>query len=189
MPKATSVTIEGEDDGWVPPPGWFVEQTPNGDTRLVASLPADRLPQVHAHLLASLAAPLNVLYRQRVDRQNPGPQTAPPRDFVSIDVEPGALTTALASASPLIHEDARCELWVRGRMGEQVVLDADGLLYMYPDDPSFRDALDEADVAHADVQTMADRDYVKHWFDAACDPMEAAFIETLGLVEVPPQRG
>ncbi len=92
---------------------------------------------------------------------------------------------ALGEASPLIHGDARCEVWLRGGLGEQLVLDEDGLMYLYPDDPAFRDALAEAGVIEADVETLQDRDYVKHWFHAACDPVEAALIEGLGLSEVP----
>lgn len=184
-PKAVSVNQDGSEDGWAPSPGWFPEVTPQGDTRLTVSVPAQQLPSVHLALVEALAAPLSVLYRQKIDRQDPRPQGSPPRDFVAVDLGARGVLEALREASELIHGDARCELWIRGGMGEQLVLDEDGLLYLYPDDPAFRDVLVQVGVAEADVETILDRDYVKHWFHAACDPVEAALIAGLGLSEVP----
>jgi hypothetical protein len=181
-PKATSVTVDGADDGFVLAPGWSAEATPDGDTRIVASVPLDDLPRVHAALLAALDPPLGFLYRQEVDRKNPRPQGAPPRDHVGLDLAPHRVLAALDRSAPLVYADARCEVWVRGRRGEQVVLDHDGILYCYPDDPSFRDALAKAGVPAVDVETLTDRDYVKHWFRAEADPLEAELVESLGLV-------
>ena len=68
------------------------------------------------------------------------------------------------------------------------VMDQDGVLYCYPDDPSFRDVLEAAGVHERSVQTLADRDYVKHWFHAECDEHEAGLMQDLGLQEVPHRK-
>lgn len=187
-PKATSVTVDGAEDGFVPEAGWEAEMTPRGDTRLVVSVPHGDLPAVHAALIAALSPPLGLLYRQEVDRRNPRPQGAPPRDLVALDLPADRVIAALGEAAPLVYGDARCEVWIRGRMGEQVVLDHDGLIYVYPDDPAFRDAVQAAGVPGRDVVTMAERDYVKHWFHAENDALEDALIASLRLTEVPLRR-
>ncbi len=180
-PKATSVTAEGADDGFVVSPGWTAEATPAGDTRIVASVPLDDLQRVHATLVSALAPPLGFLYRQEVDRKNPRPQGSPARDHVSLDLGPSRVLAALDRCAPLVYSDARCEIWIRGRLGEQVVLDHDGLLFCYPDDPSFRAALEQAGVPAVDVETLHERDYVKHWFRAEADPLEDELARMLGL--------
>lgn len=183
-PKAQSVTQQGEPDDFVIKPGWLAEATPTGETRLVVSVPTDALPRVHAALIQAMAQPLGFLYRQEIDRKNPGPQGSPPRDFVGLELEVERVLSALRAASLLVYGDARCEVWIRGALQEQVVLDHDGLLYCYPDDPTFRDALAQAGVPPEDVQTMAERDYVKHWFRAEADPLEERLIAMLRLTEV-----
>lgn len=187
-PKATSVTLEGEDDGFVIEPGYRGESDHQGTTRLVASVPTERLAEVHHALLGALGEPFGVLYRQKVDRQNPRPNGAPPKDFVGLELPRDRVLTALTHAAPLVYHDARCEVWVRGRHGDQVVLDADGVLYAYPDDPAFRDALDAVGLPERQVPIMADRDYVKHWFHASNDPLEDALIAALGLTPIAPRR-
>ena len=129
-----------------------------------------------------------MLYRQKVDRVNPRPQHAPPRDWVAVDLDPNRVVQAMTDHALLIYGDARHELWIRGGMHEQLVLDTDGLLYCYPDDPAFRDALEAAGITEAQVPTMADRDYVKHWFHAEADPHEEALRTALGLQEVPHRK-
>jgi hypothetical protein len=180
-PKATSVTAEGAEDGFVVSAGWTAEATPAGDTRIVASVPLDDLPRVHAALIGALAPPLGFLYRQEVDRKNPRPAGAPPRDHVALELSPARVVAALERCAPLVYSDARCEVWIRGRLGEQVVLDHDGLLFCYPDDPSFRGALRQAGVPATDVETLHERDYVKHWFRAEADPFEEELARMLGL--------
>ena len=180
-PKATSVTQEGADDGFVVSAGWTAEATPTGETRIVASVPIVDLPRVHASLVSALAPPLGFLYRQEVDRKAPRPQGAPPRDRVALELAPGRVLAALERCAPLVYCDARCEIWIRGRMGEQVVLDHDGMLFCYPDDPAFRSALELARVPAVDVETMHERDYVKHWFRAEADPLEDELARLLGL--------
>ena len=93
------------------------------------------------------------------------------------------MIAALDRAALLVYADARCEVWIRGSMNEQLILDQDGLLFCYPDDPTFRDALRRADVPDHDVVTVGDRDYVRHEFRAEADALEAALIAELRLQE------
>ncbi|MEM6925993.1 MAG: hypothetical protein AAF602_03605 [Myxococcota bacterium] len=193
-PKAVSVLESGEADGWVPEPGWYPEMTPQGETRITVSVGIDRIVEVHRALVEAMEAPLSVLYRQKIDRaaveqgMTP-PQGAPPRDFVGVDLPTGRVVAALESCADLVYGDARCEVWIRGARHDQIVLDEDGVLYAYPDDPAFRDALTGLDLPERDVDTMRDRDYVKHWFRAECDAIERRLSNQLGLTEVPHRRG
>jgi hypothetical protein len=184
-PKSVSVDEQGTPDGWEPEPGFLREMDPRGQTRLVVSLPVKFLARVHAQLIASLAPPLSVLYRQVVDRRDPKPQGAPPRDFVALELDPKQVNFAFDRYTELLHHDARCEVWVRGSLGEQIVLDADGMLYLYPDDPSYEDVLLGEGLSPDVGETIVDRDYAKHWFHASNDALEDAFIKELGLTEVP----
>jgi hypothetical protein len=185
--KAVSVDQSGQEDGFVVRPGWLSEMTPQGDTRLVVSVPVEDLARVHQALAGALAPPLGVLYRQKVDRRNPRPNGAPPRDFVALDLALDKLLNVLGAVAPLVYGDARGELWLKGGLGEQLVLDQDGLLFCYPDDPAFRDALAECGVPADDVETIADRDYVKHWFHGENDPLEDHLISALRLTPTGPQ--
>lgn len=186
-PKATSVTATGDEDGFVITPGWERQVGSGGDTRLLVSVPTDRLQEVHLALLAALEAPLSLLYRRKVNRQDPKPNGSPPEDFLAPDLSLDEVRAALSDAADLIWHDARCEVWVRGVMGEQVILDQDGLLYAYPDDPSFRDVLDAVSVPEAQVEVLLDRDYVKHWFHAVGDEQEVALLRRVAAVPVAPQ--
>lgn len=179
--KATSVTEDGQDDGFVVEPGWSAEMTPDGDTRLVVAVPVADLARVHARLAEALAPPVSVRYVQKIDRRSPRPEGAPARDFVAVHLPLDRVLAAIAEAAPLVYHDARGELWLRGGLGEQLILDEDGLVFCYPDDPAFREILGELGVPDADVQTVADRDYVKHWFHAEADAAEARLIESLRL--------
>ncbi|MEN0061870.1 MAG: hypothetical protein AAGA48_06935 [Myxococcota bacterium] len=192
-PKAVSVLESGEDDGWVPKPGWYPEMTPQGETRLTVSVGHQRLPAVHQALVRAMPAPLSVLYRQRIDRSaveqgKTPPQGQPPRDFVAVSLSTDTVIAALQAAADLVYGDARNEVWVRSAQHDQLVLDEDGVVYVYPDDPVFRDALRAESLPEHDVDTMHDRDYVKHWFRPECDAQETAFLTTLGLTEVPHRR-
>jgi hypothetical protein len=186
-PKAMSVTESGEDDGFVPEPGWMVEMTPDGETRLVVSVPVGDLARVHAALATALAPPISVLYRQKIDRAEKRPHDAPARDHVAVGLPLDRVMDALQAAAPLVYHDARGEFWLRGKRGEQLILDQDGLMFCYPDDPAFREALAEAGVPGRDVTTIADRDYVKHWFHAEADASEAQLLATLHLTEYRPR--
>lgn len=193
-PKAVSVLETGEPDGWAPEPGWYPEMTPQGETRITVSVGYERLVDVHRGLVEAMEAPLSVLYRQHLDRPaveqgKAPPQGMPPRDFVGVDLPTGRVVAAFEAAADLIYGDARCDVWVRGARHDQVVLDEDGVLYAYPDDPAFRDALTALGLPEHDVDTMRDRDYVKHWFRAECDAIERQLLTQLGLTEVPHRRG
>ena len=183
-PKATSVTVEGEPDGWVIQRGYRAEMDHSGSTRLVVSVPTPELPAVHRALMCAMRAPLSVLYRQVVDRVEPRPQGSPPRDFLALGLGQEKVVDALEEHGGLLYHDARCELWLRGLLQEQLVLDPDGLLYCYPDDPVFRDVLHAVGVGEAEVETLLDRDYVKHWFRAEYDAVEQRMIQALNLTEV-----
>lgn len=183
--KAQSVTEQGEPDGWSPGLGFLVDLGPEGQTQLVVSVPPEHLASLHQQLVGVLGTPLKVLYRQVVDRADPKPQGFPPRDFVGLDKPADLVLTSLQVHAPLIYGDARCELWVGGALGDEVVLDPDGLIFCRPDDPAFRDVLlGNGLVEEKDTETMADRDYVKHWFHGDNDGRELAFIEELRLTEI-----
>jgi hypothetical protein len=188
LPRATSTDVAGEPDGFAPEPAWSGEIDPRGGTRIVVSVPAAQLPVVHQRLVAACTPPLGVLWRQVVDRRAPRANGAPPKDHVALDVPFERLLAALRANAGVVYEDARAELWIRGRLNEQVVLDQDGLVYTYPDDPAFRDALDALGIPDRDVPTLARRDYVKHWFHAEHDAQEAAFVAALRLTPVPTRR-
>ena len=192
-PKAQSVKVDGSDDDWQVEAGWRAESDPGGSTRLVVAVPTVDLLRVHEALVRRLSVPLGVLYRQKVDRravaQGATPvQGAPPRDFVSLELPPGRVLVALQKHSDVIHHDARCEVWVRGKLGDQVVIDSDGMLFAYPDDPAFREVLDAVGLTENEVQTLETRDYVKHWFHGEADAAEDGLIADLHLQEVPHRK-
>lgn len=183
--KSVSVTEQGEPDGWEPVAGYLRDVSPQGETQLVVSVPASFLATVHRELVRSLAPPLGLLYRQVVDRRKPRPQGAPPRDFVALELPVERVLEACERFGDLLYGDARCELWVRGALGEQVVLDADGVMFCAPDDPVFEDVLKANGLSPDLGQTILDRDYARHNFHAALDEQEDGLIAALRLVEVP----
>nr|MBA2319720.1 hypothetical protein [Deltaproteobacteria bacterium] len=113
---------------------------------------------------------------------------APPRDFVGLDFSFERVLAALRGSQGAVYADARAELWIRGRLGEQLILDQDGLIYAYPDDPSFRDALEALGIPDRESATLARRDYVKHWFHAEHDADEERFVTALALTQVAARR-
>jgi hypothetical protein len=160
----------------------------SGSTRLCATVPTAQLGVVHQALLAVLKPPVSVLYRQKIDRREPKPEGDPGKDFIALELPVDNAVAACRAASTLLYSDARCELWVRGGLQEQVVLDVDGALYCYPDDPVFRDALASLGLEEQeDLITLEKRDYVRHWFRAAADAEEDHLLATLGLTQVPVQ--
>ena len=183
-PKAESVLESGAPDGWVAETGWWADFAPEGGTRLVIAVPVERLREVHLALVRTLGSRVGFLYRQKVDRKNPRPNGSPARDFLSMDVALDRVLAQIDARSTLLHHDARGEVWVRGSLGEHVILDEDGVLYAYPDDPSFRDVLSALDIPERRVETVAERDYVKHWFRAEADADEDALITALNLTDL-----
>lgn len=180
--KAISVTAQGEPDGWLPTPGFRAQQAPDGNTRLVASVGPDALSAVHIGLLKVLGSPLDVRYVQLTDRATG--QLAKPVSWVGMGL-PAERVAAVFDANPqLIWGDARHQLWVRGPHGDSVVLDELGVLYTYPDDPAFRDALGEAGLPLSEAVGLDGRDYVKVQFLSEADAQEQAIISALGLRQI-----
>jgi hypothetical protein len=186
--KAVSVTKDSQPDGWEPTAGFVRDLAPDGQTQLVASVPTRHLLALHVELVRVLSAPLGLMYRQVIDRRDPKPQGTPPRDFVALELSTDAVVDALRRFTDLIHHDARCELWVRGALGDHVVLDTDGLLHCAPDDPAFRDVLLGNGLVEDVDETIADRDYVMHQFHAENDALEDALLADLGLTEYVARR-
>ena len=117
-PKASSVQRDGEPDRFAIGTGFWGERDPRGTTRLVVSVPTERLAGLHQGLVSALRAPLGVLYRQVVDRRDPRPEGAPPRDHVALDLPVERVLGALQQYAPLVYHDARGEYWLRGALGE-----------------------------------------------------------------------
>lgn len=177
-PKALSVLADGSPDPWVSPRGFRAQVAPDGATRLVVYVPPEELPAVHLRLVEALSPPVSVRYVQLTDRRT-GQVHPKPRNHVAMDLSPERVRAALAARPGLVWHDGRHQLWIRGRFGEQVVLDELGVLYGYPDDPSFRDAL--GDLPETRAVGMDGRDYVKVTFLAEADAEEAGLFEALGL--------
>ncbi|MFT6142192.1 MAG: hypothetical protein ACJAZO_000615 [Myxococcota bacterium] len=187
-PKAQSVTKDGEPVSFTPPTLYYPEIAPGGATRLVVSAPLGMIQRVHKALIHACQPPLQVLYRQVVNRRDPKPQGDPSRDFVGLGLEAVEVVEAVDKADALFHQDARAELWVRDEADAQVVLDCDGLLFVYPDDVAARDAIASVGIPLDRKPTIANCDYVKHNFLADADALEDAFIDDLHLSEMAPQK-
>lgn len=180
--KAESVDSADQPDGFVADVGFVSQTEPGMPTRLLVSVPPDHLERVHRELIAACEGPFGVLYRRRINRARPAPEGAPPRDFLALGVGKDRLL-AVVAGSGLLYDDARGDLWLRGRRGEQVILDGDGLIYTYPDDLGFRDALLANGLEERPLRTLLDRDRVKQYYRAENDAAEADLIARLGLVE------
>ena len=181
VPKAVSVAKSGEPDGFLPEAAWFQEVLAGGYTRLTVSVPSERLETVHRALVRALAAPLRVLYVRLTDRAA-GRRLDPPHRWVALDLEPNHLDAAMAGHRGLIYHDGRHQLWVQGSGEDRVVLEETGVMYVYPDDPSFRDVLTAQGLPEHRRQTMADRDFVRVEFSAAADAEELDLRSAIGLV-------
>ncbi len=179
-PKAESVTAQGAPDGFEPPLAWQSQVLPGGYSRLVISAPSERIPELHRALLGALEGPLRVLYRQLTDRASG--QLPKPRDWIGAEISLERLLSALEAHAPLVYHDGRHQLWVKGLGSDQVVLEEIGVLFAYPDDPAYRDALEALGVPERRVQTMAERDYVKVNFVAEADAQERSLLQALGMV-------
>ena len=187
-PKTTSARVDGEPDGYEPPCAFYGELAGEGMTRLVISVPLNDLQATHEALIQVLTAPLGLLYRRKVDRLEPKPPGSPSDDFVGLEFPTERLIGAMRSSKGVIYHDGRCEVWVRGAMQAQVILDDDGVLYTYPDDPAFRAVLTQRGILEAPVRTMADVDYPKRWFHGLHDAAEQSLIDDLNLSLMPSQK-
>ncbi len=180
-PKATSVSEDGQPDGYTPPASWAAEVIPGGYTRLVVSVPSGQLEAVHQALVDALTVPYRVLYMQLVDRSR-GIQLDPPRQFVGLEIEPATLSLALSTHRALVYHDGRHQLWVQGKGEDKIVMEETGVLYVYPDDPLFREVLVAQGISESTVEPMSERDYVRVDYIAEADPEEASLHRALGLV-------
>ncbi len=178
VPKASSVTAEGDPDGWGPPCGFTPSVAPDGRTRILIHVPPELLRETHLRLIGALGGPLGVQYRRLTDRRS-GRQLPAPETFLAMGLDPAKVQAALSERDGLIWRDGRHQLWIRGPFGEQLVLDELGVLYAYPDDPVFRDAL--ADLPEIRTPGMDTRDYVKVNFLASADAEEESLIQALSL--------
>lgn len=179
-PKAESVDKTGKPDGFQPPLLWQAQVLDGGMTRLLVSAPPAALAPIHKALVAAMRAPLRVLYRQLTDRKTG--QHPKPMDFVGVEISHQKLADALDRFGALVYHDGRHQLWVKGEGPEQIVLEETGLVYAYPDDPAYRDALLGLGVPERKGTTMDTRDYVKVNFVASADQEEVELRRALGLV-------
>ena len=180
-PKAESVDRQGRADGFVPPVFYRPEVIGGGHTRLTVSLPPERIEAVHRALVASLEPPLKLLYVQLTDRKTG--QLPKPRQLVAVELGTEQVLDVLERYRALIYHDGRNQLWVRGALEEQVVLEEISVIYVYPDDPVFREVLEANDVPPGEGETMAERDYIKVHFASRNDPQERRLIQELNLTE------
>jgi hypothetical protein len=178
--KAVSVDKSGAPDGFEPNDFWRAEVLEGGHSRLTVSVGADRLAMAHRALLGVMEAPFKLRYLQLTDRHVG--QLPKPRSLVGVEISAERLVEALDAAEQLVYQDGRHQIWIQDLQGAQVVLEEIGMLYIYPDDPSFRAALDAAGIGEGVGQSLAERDYICVRFDAACDDQEAALISGLSLV-------
>lgn len=179
--KAYSVTEDGEADGFVNPLLFAQEIGPDGTTRLLVSCGPDRLEELHRALIGGLQAPLGVLYVQLVDRVTGRDQNADPKRWLCLEQPVERVLSALENARLLLYRDARAQLWIKGATGEQLVLDELGMIYVYPDDPSFHSILKERQVPQVAAPTLADRDYVRAAFCSEADSEESGLLQALNL--------
>jgi hypothetical protein len=177
-PKAESVRTGGQPDGWFPPRGWQPQIAPDGSTRLVISVPSAELAATHLRLVRALSGPLGIRYVRLTDRQKG--QLPAPESFVRMEVATDELVGWLEARRELMWHDGRHQTWIRGKFGEQVVLDELGMLFCYPDDVAFRDVL--AGVPEVKLNGMDTRDYVKVTFLPEADEQEKTLLAEGRLV-------
>ncbi len=183
--KASSVTEEGLPDGWAVPEQWEAQSSPGGVTRLVISAPQERLGEIFEALVAGLEPPLAVRYVQLTHRQTETQHVHTDRpSWVGVELAPERVREVFAGSQMLLYRDGRHQVWVRGALGDQLVLDELGLVYAYPDDPAMRDILVGLGVQQGRAQTLLERDFVRVELHAEADEQERHLIEALGLQRI-----
>ena len=180
-PKAQSVTQEGAPDGYISPLAYTPQILDGGHTRLMVSAPPEQLERVHRALVQALAPPLKFLYVLQVERGGRG-QLPRPEHYVAVELSQLKVLRALQDYRALAYHDGRAQIWIRSRLNEQIVLEETGVIYIYPDDLLFRDALDGLGVPEQPHESMADRDYVRVNFVAGADREQMQLMHALGLV-------
>ena len=180
QPKSQSVTQQGAPDGFVPPMAYQSQVLDGGYTRLEVSAPPSKLSFVHKKLVAALQAPLKIRYVRMIDRIKG--QLPKPESFVAVEVSMARILEACTQCQTLFYHDGRNQIWIRGAGDAQIVLDELGMIYVYPDDFLFRDVLQEAGWIEAKHESMAERDYVKVFFDSDADAQEQTLLQSLGMI-------
>lgn len=181
LPKARSVTRQGAPDGFVPGTFYTPEVLQGGQTRLSVSMPPERMEVVHRKVVELLQPPLKLLYVQLTDRTQG--QLPKPIQRVAVELPRDRVLEALSRYRRLLYSDGRHQLWIRGSLGEQVVLEEIGMLYIYPDDFAFRDVLEQHGVPEGQGETLASRDFIRVEFLADADAEEAGLLQDLNLIE------
>jgi len=181
IPKAQSVTPTGEPDGFVPPRAFRADAFPDGHTRIVVSVPPDELRATHLALVRVLSGKLGLRYVQLTDRKVG--QLPAPVGRVAMELDAARVLAALEARALLVWEDGRHQLWLRGTLGEQVILDELGLLHCSPDDPSFRDALASLGIPEGKPEMMDKRDYVRVAFCSEADEQEESLFAELKMLK------
>ena len=180
-PKAQSVTAAGDLDAFSAPRAWRADVFPDGHTRLVVSVPQAELRETHRALVRARSGRLGIRYVQLTDRALG--QLPAPVGRVAMELDSARVVAALEARPELIWGDGRHQIWLRGAMGETVIVDEMGLLHCAPDDPSFRDALAALDIPEGRPTMMDQRDYVKVTFLAEADEQETSLWEELKLLK------
>jgi hypothetical protein len=181
VPKAQSVTATGEPDGFTPPRAFRADVFPDGHTRLVVSVPPEELRATHLALVGALSGRLGLRYVQLTDRKVG--QLPAPVGRVAMELDAERVRAGLEARARLVWEDGRHQLWLRGALGETVILDELGLLHCSPDDPSFRDALAALGIPEGTPEMMDKRDYVRVAFLSEADAEEESLIEDFKLLK------
>ena len=127
-----------------------------------------------------MSPPLKIRYVRLTDRQKA--QHPKPESYVAVELPKERIAQALSMFEKLLYQDGRNQLWLLGLNGEQLILDELGMVYVYPDDFAFRDALENLGWVEANHQSMADRDYVRVNFAAEADEQEESLIQSLGMI-------
>jgi len=179
--KASSVTEDGKPDGFVVPLQYCPEVSPDGTTRLkISAGPAD-LPRVHRALITAMGDKLGVLYIQLTDRRAGRHLAEKPNRFLAVEIPVAHVLATFSGCEDLLYGDGRGQVWVRGMLGEQLILDEMGVIYAYPDDPMYRDALEAEAVPKDKAQSLDERDYVRVEFMASADAQEDKLMGDLRL--------
>ena len=110
-----------------------------GYTRLLVSAPPAGLKAAHLALVEAITFPCNFRYLRLTDRLHG--QLPKPESYAAVNISKERMLQALDAFSSLFYWDGRNQIWIQGRMEEKIVLDELGMIYVYPDDFSFRDAL------------------------------------------------
>ena len=185
VPKALSVREDGQLDDFVSPCIFTRRVLSGGYTRLEISSTPDKIGIVFKVLCDRITFPCKLRYVKKIDASGPR-QLDPPESYAAVEVSKSRLQSALESYGELFFHDGRCELWVHGdNADEQVVLDDLGVIYAYPDDFAFREALAEIgwpELPPHKAEMMTNRDYVRVNLQPTLDELEQQFLQHFGLV-------